>query len=336
MADFIPKDFIHLVGDEARKKGVFDLIKGFLPFFGAARAKEQRSLVGRIHAQLRQDAHAMLLQLQTLKEDLRKQLDNHEDEQLWLSFEAVLNPLLREYHLIERQLNNPSEEQQKHEHNIKCVNDWIDRAKIWVSVCSKPANRESMIQAVIDNTHHLLDAILDRDLKMLQDYKEHELKLLGLGEEAYAVVRNHLDRDLSPYIHGLLQIKRDKKRIFELHKLMEWKLQADEERSHLFNAALQKIDSIVNKAMPFAPLEDDQEHLKDLINRVSYLENESQVLLAQLDNDEKPVLDTFKASITLFEEEVLQVHHDLRLTPELIDRVQCIIQELAILRGKLS
>jgi len=336
MADFIPKDFIHLVGDEARKKGVFDLIKGFLPFFGATRAKEQRSLVGRIHAQLKEDAHAMLLQLQTLKEDLRKQLDNYEDGQLWLSFEAVLNPLMREYHLIERQLNNPSEEKLQHEHNVKCVNEWIDRAKIWVSVCSKPANRESMIQAVIDNTHLLLDTILDRDLKMIQDYKVHELQLLGLGEGAYAVVRNHLDRDLTPYIHGLQQLKRNKKRIFELQKLMQWKLQADEERSHLFNAALQKIDSIVNAAMPFTPLEEDQEHLKDLINRVSYLEDESQVLLAQLDNGEKPVPDIFKASLTHFEEEVLQVHHDLRLTPELIERVQCIIQELANMRGKLG
>lgn len=334
MADFIPKDFIHLVGDEARRKGVFNLIKGFLPFFGAAR-EEQRSLAGRIHAQLKQNAHAMLLQLQILKEDLRQQLNNDGDEQLWQSFEAVLNPLLREYHLIERQLNNPSEEKQ--EQHVKCVNDWIDRAKIWVLICSKPANRESMVQAVIDNTHQLIDAILDRDLKTIHDYKEHELQLLGLGEEACAVVRNRLDRDLAPIIHGLLQVKGNKKRIIELPKLMQWKMQADEERSLLFNTALQKIDSIVNEAMPLAPLEEDQEHLKDLISRVTYLENESQLLLSQLDNvGEKSSQNIFQASLALFEDEVHQVHHDLRLTPELIERVQCLITELAILRGRMK
>lgn len=329
MADFIPKDFIHLVGDEARKKGVFDLIKGFLPFFGAAR-EEQRSLTGRIHAQLKQDAEAMLLQLKTLKEDLRKQFDNEEDCHLWQSFEAVLNPLLREYHLIERQLNDPSDD--KHEHKVRYINDWIDRAKIWVLICSKPANRESMIQAVIEHTHRLLDTILDRDLKMIQDYKEHELQLLGLGEEACGVVRNRLDRDLSPIIHGLLQIKGNRKRIFELQTLMQWKLQTDEERSHLFNTALQKVDSIVNTAMPFTPLEEEQEHLKDLINRIIYLENESQLLLAQLDNNAEQSQNMFQASLALFEEAVHQVHHDLRLTPELIERVQYLIQQLAILR----
>lgn len=329
MADFIPKDFIHFAGDEARNRGVFNLIKGFLPFFGAER-EEQRSLAGRIHAQLKQDAEATLVQLKALKEDLRKQLDKDGDAQLWQSFEAVLNPLLREYRLIERQLNDPFDDKQ--EHKVKYINDWIDRAKIWVLICSKPPNRESMIQAVIEHAHRLLDTILDRDLKMIQDYKEHELQLLGLGEEACAVVRNRLDRDLAPIIHGLLQIKANRKRIFELQTLMEWKVKTDEERSHLFNTALQKIDSIVTTAMPYTPLDEDQEHLKDLINRIAYLENESQLLLAQLDNDGEGSQEIFQASLALFEESVHQVHHDLRLTPEMIERVQHLIQQLALMR----
>src|SRR5262249_29496136 len=159
------------------------------------------------------------------------------------------------------------------------------------------ANRESMVQAVIEHTHRLLDTILDRDLKMIHDYKEHELQLLGLGDEACAVVRNRLDRDLAPIIHGLLQIKGNRKRIFELQTLMQWKVQTDEERSHLFNTALQKIDSVVNTAMPFTPLEEDQEHLKDLINRITYLENESQLMLAQLDNNGERSQHIFQASL---------------------------------------
>ena len=336
---FIPKEVSHLIGQDAKQKGVLGLIKGFLPFFGVSREQEQRSLVGRIHAQLQKDAHAMLIQLQTLKESLQKELDNEDDGQLWSSFEAVINPLLREYRLIERQLIQPTDGEQENDNKIKNVNQWIDRAKLWVSLCSKPTDRCNMIQAVIDHTLHVLDMVIDRDLKTLDDYKEHELQLLGLGEEAYAVVRNRLDRDLAPYIDGLHQLKNQKPVDIELQTLVRWKVHADEERNHLFNAALQMIDNIVNAAIPFAPLEEEQEHLKDLIYRISYLENESQMLLSQLDNRDQGEFmqrEMFETSLAFFEEEVHQIHHDLRLTPELIERVQGLIQQLVILRCRFK
>ena len=248
--EFVPKEFSHLVSRDESQKGFFKLIKDFLPFFSAGRENEQRSLVGRIHAQLQSDAHAMQDQLKTLKETLRKQLDNDEDGQLWISFEAVINPLLREYCLIERQIIQPSDGDEEHQAKIQSVNQWIDRAKIWVSICSKPANRENMVQAVVEHALLVLDTILDRDLKTLSDYKEHELQQLGLGEQALAVVMNRLDQDLAPYIQGLLKIQHDKPKDIEIETLVRWKAQADEERTRLFNAALQTIDNIVNSATP--------------------------------------------------------------------------------------
>lgn len=327
--DFAPKEYSRL-----KQKGFFEFVRGFLPFV-ANRQKEQKPLAGRIQSQLQRDAHRMLLQLQELKAILRKELDNHRDEQLWLSFEAVINPLLREYRLIERQLIHPSDETFK----IQNVNSWIDRAKLWVSLCSKPTNREEMVQAVVAHTLQILDQMIDRDLKTLSDYKNHELQLLGLSEEAYSVVRHRLDQDLTPFVNGLLTLKQDIPIDMELGTLVTWKTHADEERNKLFNAALQMMDSIINKAIPFAPHEEEQEHLKDLIHRISLLENEMQVLQVQFQNSdlEDPLQKEMLVSALLFfEEQAHQIHHELRLTPELVERVQLLLQQFSQLRDDLS
>lgn len=282
--DFVPKEFTYLTKPVGKQKGIFELVKGFLSFNN--HQQDQRTLVGRIHTQLKQDAHLMLLQLQTLQITLRKELDNHHDEQLWLSFEAVINPLLKEYRLLEQQLIQPTDGDQEHHNKIKNVNNWIDRAKLWVTLCAKPADRASVVQAVVEHTLNILDRLIDRDVKTLADYKEHELSLLGLGEEAYAVVMHRLDQDMTPHIQGLLRLKQERPKDAELATLVEWKMHADEQRSHLFNSALQIIDSIINTAIPFAPIEEEHEHLKDLIHRITYLENEAQVLQVQLDNSD--------------------------------------------------
>lgn len=294
-------------------------------FFIPTREKEQRSLVGRIHAKLQKDAHAMLLQLQLLKETLRKELDQ-EETGLWSSFEAVINPLLREYRLIERQLIRPGEGDAEHQTRLSNANQWIDRAKLWVSLCSKPADRQSMIEAVVGHTLQLQDQRIDRDLKTLLDYKEHEIQLLGLGEEAMAVVRNHLDQELTPFLQGLSLLKQERPKEIALASLMAWKSHADEERTQLFDLALQKIDAIVNRANPAASHDEEQEHLKELIHQINHLENEVQFLEIQLD----------RALLDHFEEQVQQLHHDLRLTPELVERIQDLLKQLTHLRRKIN
>jgi hypothetical protein len=312
-------------------RSVFDMIREYLPFL--RNEKEQRSLVGRIHSQLQQDTHSMHQQLQTLKVTLRKELDNHHDGQLWISFESVINPLLREYRLIERQLSQPTDHSK-----VQNVNSWIDRATLWVALCSKPTDRESMVQAVVTHTLEVLDRLIDRDLKTLADYKEQELKLLGLGEEAHSVVMQRLTHDLKPYVEDLELLKRKKPKDMQLATLVDWKAHADEQRSHLFNSALQMMDAIINSATPFAPLE-EEEHLKELIHRIIYLENELQVLQVQFDNSDLGEAlqgEILQDALAFFEKEVHGVHHDLRLTPELLERVQVLIQQFAQLRYRLK
>jgi hypothetical protein len=325
--------------NEFRQRGLFDLIKRLLPFWRPEREASQRSLVGRIYAELQKDVHRMWLQLNELKSALREELNSHDEGQLWISFEAVINPLLREYRLIERELNLPSKGEEEHHSKVKNANEWIDRAKLWVALCSNSADRKSMIQAVVDHTLHILDRIIDRDLKTLVDYKEHELKLLGLSKEAFEAVNHRLDSDLAPYIDGLLIIKNEKPDNLQIASLVHWKAHVNEERNKLFDAALQMIDNVVNSVAPEIPLGEEQEHLKELIHRIAYLENEAEILTTQIDiSDLRDLVkrQMLEASLDAFEEEVHQIHHDLRLTPELIDRIQLLFQELEGMRCRFK
>lgn len=334
-SDFVPDDEL-FEREETRRKSLFDLFKDFMPFFGIG--KEQKPLIGRIHNQLQKDANLTVMQLSSLKEELRQELlKNTEDEPLWLSFEAVITPLLRQYTLIEKQLQEPLEPGEQSD-TIRSVNDWIERAKMWVTLCSKPTDRISMIEAVVQNNLAFLDCRIDRDLKTVIDYKEHELLLLGLGEEALAIVRSRLDEDLARYIQGLLDLKKQKPADLELQTLSKWRAQTNEARSELFNAALQAIDTVVNAATPTRHAE-EQEHLKELIHRIAYLENETHVLVTQLDTrdlSQEVQRQMFESALNLFEDDAHLIHHDLRLTPDLIERIQLILQLLSFLRFKLK
>lgn len=275
---FVPKDYNVLI-----EKSFYEVIKKFLPFF-RPNAEEQQSLVGRIHIELQKDAHAQLQELKLLKETMGKELNKDQDRTLWISFEGIINPLLREFSQIERQFNNPSSREEERLSHLNSINHWIDRAKLWVSLCSKPSDREKMVQAVIEHTFHILDQRIDRDLKTLTDYKEHEVQLLGLGDEAIQVMRDSLEQDLSLFVQGLLRLKEQKPQDRTLSTLIQWKTQTDEKRTLLFNAALHKIDSHVSQAiLPVLP-EEERENLKELIHQIAHLENEAQMLQVQYQN----------------------------------------------------
>src|SRR5689334_22387276 len=114
----VEKDF---VPEEEAESGIYNLFKTLLPFLSFRKSKNP-SLIGRVHAQLQADAHRTLLNLHTLKEALSKELSSYHDRELWISFEAVINPLLREYRQIEKQLAHPLEDETK----IENVTSWIE------------------------------------------------------------------------------------------------------------------------------------------------------------------------------------------------------------------
>ena len=303
----------------------YNFFKKIFPFLKTS-PKSDTILTGRIHKQLQHDAHAAIVQLKKLREILKKELEGHDDQHLWTSFEAIVNPLLREYDQLERKLFESQEPK-----DLKCYHTWIEKAKLWVSVLARPHDRESITQTVVTHTQQVSHIIIDRDLKMLEEYMINELHHLGFDQEKLSKLASQIHEEIAPHIKGLLDLKHNKPEDLTLSTLQSWKARINSERAKHYNAALHIIDDKLQVLAPASKQEEESEHLKDIFSLVIYLEAELPTFLEELekiDLDDATQLSLFADHSVYLEEQIHKLNQDLRLTPELFDRVQVMMMDL--------
>lgn len=294
------------------------------PFF--KNSSSQVSLVGRIHRQLQKDAHHIILQLRNLREVLKNELVGHDDQHLWASFEAIVNPLLREYDQLEKKLREDPQPI-----TLKSYNNWIEKAKLWVALSALPHDREGITKAVVEHTQQVSDMIIDRDIKMLEEYLLDKLQLLDPEKAKIEAVK--LQIEISPHINGLLALKHNKPNDLDIHSLQIWKTRINQERGKHYNAALQIIDLHLQDKTPLP--EEEHDHLRDIFILVDYLEEEIPTFLEELKRsnlDDKTQISLFEDHAIYLEEQIHKLNQDLRLTPELFDRVQVMMMDLSEVR----
>lgn len=312
-----------------KEKGTFfTKIKKLLPFL--EKSKKSRSpLPGRIHYQLQQDAQLIVEKLKHLREKIKNELKEKKEDQLWHLFETAMNPLLREYEKIEKKIIVGMNGHEEESSAIKSYNDWFEKAKFWVTLSSKPSDRDEIIKAVFVHTKLVLDLSIDRDLKTLREYKMHEFNALGLGEVDLANVVIQIEKRLQSHIQALHELKNSRPDDLNLDNLQEWKAQVDELRAEHYNAALHIIDDFLH---PFFPAhEQEEEHLKEIFKLVAYLEEEIPVFLKEvetLDRTDNEYYILMRDHGVYLQEETHRLNLDLRLTPELGDRVQHLTNQI--------
>jgi DNA repair exonuclease SbcCD ATPase subunit len=309
------------------KKGLLHLIKSL---WTPAESNETK-LIGRIHAELHRDAKEALDELTLLKDTLRSELES--DPALWNLVETVINPFLREFSQLDRKLKNPQETLTTHHETVKSAADWIEKAKQWAAICSRPHDREGITKAVIAHAHQVFHTLIERDLKMMFDYREHKLLALKMPPQQIRQIIQELDETLSPLNQDLQELKKTLPNSLEL--LSEWKKEADELRNKYFNQALKEIDSYMSGLGSMTPEEESQDHLTEIFQRLAILEEQIPAFqkkvgnLELIDEEEKKMM---KKAVKLCESQIHELNGDLRLTPELIDRVQIVMEKINFIK----
>lgn len=312
--------------DQPHKRGLLNLIKSL---WSPSQTSDLK-LIGRI-SELHQDARTALEQLALLKETLKEELAN-QDPTLWNLVEAVINPLLREFAQIDRKLHHPPDVQIDPQHTIRSAEDLIEKAKRWTAICSRPHDREGIAKAVVAHAIYGFSIIIDRDLKMIFDYREHKLLALQLPPQQILQVMEELDETLSPLMHDLQELKKSRPSFHHLDLLSGWKREVDQLRDQYFNQALKEIDGFITVFGSIPIEEENQEHLTDILLHLAELEErvpDFQKRLNNLDPGDEENKKAMKETLQELEVQTHQLNGDLRLTPELVDRVQVLIDQLS-------
>lgn len=237
--------------NEKPRNRILRTIISFLPFLSEKGESEKaEALAGRIYVQMRQDGSHLAAQVKDLKASLTKELKKAGEFQLLHLFESVVDPVLHEYTHIEKKINGT---QPVHDRTLDTYNNWIEKAKMWTAITTKPFNRDLLVTALL---HHIIsnsDTLIRRDVKAIQEYAIHELHQLGLSELTLTAVASLVDKEASPHIDALVQLVENKPMALTVENVDEWKRLLNERRAKHYNNALHSIDEIVESLAPPEP-----------------------------------------------------------------------------------
>lgn len=273
-------------------------------------------LAGRIQ-EMGKTADSVISQLQTIKEELKGQVD----EELFCYVEGVINPMIREFSRIKRSMNAEGDDIQQAQ-AFKRYNEWIDKAKLWVHFTSSKQSKEAISKFVITQSIRDFLDLIDRDLRLIEDYRNQAIESLRFNPTEYEAFTKRLDTILAPYLQTFSSLKEMPEKEIPLLQISIWKVNVDKRRDRFFNHILQVIDNLVNDAQPGTGTFEEYEHIIDILEQIEYLEDSIPKMIASIQK-KTDLFDTqtLLAQLLSAEEEVHKLYTDLRLPPDLADRL---------------
>lgn len=278
------------------------------------RSEPDSNLAGRIQ-EIRQTADSVNAQLQSIKKELQRQVD----DELYIYIEAIIDPLLREASRIERsmQTNQGSIQQAQ---TFKRYNEWIDKAKLWIHFASFNQSKETISKFVIKQTVKDFLDLIDRDLRLIEDYRNQAIESLSLNPNDKEAFVKRLNNILQPYQQTFKSLKELPEKEIPLKELSHWKINIDKRRDRYLNHILQVIDNLVGDTQS-NDLE-KYEHVVDLLEQIEFLEESIPKIIENI-HKKSDLFDTqtLLTQLLAAEESVHQLYTDLRLPQDLADRL---------------
>jgi hypothetical protein len=322
--------------DDGKRKATIlnrfvDRIRSTFNKFQNLEEKKTSQLQGRIQ-DLQATADTILRQLSQIKLDLKKEID----EESFVYVEDVINPIIKEVSRLDSINKDASVTHQAKA--FQRYNQWIEKAKLWVQIYSKADDRQAILQGIIQYIIDDFLEVIDRDRQVINDYQEHMLEALAVDEAEKIELAILLESRLQPYLKGLTDL-RVTPRDMPLKEIAVWKAQVDKRREKYFDAALHAVDKIINQSIPDSTGEEEHDHLVDVLTQIVYLEQQAPDLIdefylaGKLTEDQKMAILN---RMSLLEYEAHQLNLDLRLTPDLIDRLQGVLDMLSQLKRKMN
>jgi len=305
-------------------------IQKSLQFFQKKSTNDPK-LAGRIY-ELNRTSKEVLSGLLTIRSDLAIQVD----PELFNHVEAVIDPLIKDIKRIQKIMeeeSNPALQIQV----FKRYTASIEKANSWIQIKHNGNDKESIEKAVVNHILNEFFERIERDLQVINDYQQHMLENLPLDEEERGRLWIELENKIGSYIKSLLALKRAPNPL-SIQRLAQWKRNVDQRREKYFDGALHAIDNLVSSYSPESP-EEEHDHLVDIFTRMAALEEELTsfwTAIGTIDLKDIETITMCEERLTACEDEVSHLNLDLRLTPELIDRLQALIDTLTTIRFRLN
>lgn len=301
-------------------------------FKGSVEPKEEHPLSGRI-SELHSSATDSLVALLNFKENIKKDVD----PQLYAFICSIIDPIIKEVTRIQESIDRDTNTAQK----VKSFNryvDWIEKAHEWVEIGQQHAEKETINQAVINQTVKDFQAKIDRDIRLVQDYLGHAMDGFDLPEPLKNELKEKLMPELLPSLIELQALRQPSGEL-TLDEFIAWRSFADEARENLHDRALHIIDTFSKEFLPSPSREIETGLALEGMTRLNFVESQISEISLELEGD--PPIEEFQRKNYLermnkLTDVIHEFNGNLLLSHEQHDRLQQSIDILASLRDRLS
>lgn len=285
----------------------------------------QSKLAGRVH-ELTQNTDEVLKRLDNIKEELRTQIDGD----LYKYVESAIDPMSRDVKRIQKLMEKKGSPLHQAA-AFKKYNEWIEKAKLWVGLESRIHDKKAVIEAIIKHTFAESDELIDHDLQVIREYEAQIVANLPISDEERNSITHLINLKLQPHIQALAHLKHKPPRI-ELGKVTHWRSEVDRKRNMHHDDALHDIDEVIQEVAPTASNDSENEHILEVFEQVVTLEEDIPKFIKEyevIDPKDEDIKNLFQARLKTFLQEIHQLSLDLRLTPQLYERLQ-VLQDLLV------
>lgn len=262
-------------------------------------------------------AHEVISQLQSAKEDLKHEVDS----EVFHYVERVIDPMMKGVNRIQK-ITEIQDSEAEQNNVLEKYDQWISQAKQWVGVLHEKQTK--IKEAILQHFAQLSSERINRDLRVIEDYKNHRLAELILNENEKSELSSRIDKALDKFLNPLKEMRK-----YQPESLTFEQVDAQQEivalkRETYSNQALYAVDSVIYE-VKFTNEANLLERENLLVNfrEIENLEETLPNLLIEMKNGISNPIERHRLQKKLFslEDEASELEDKIKLTPELTDRL---------------
>lgn len=275
--------------------------------------------------EVQRNAHEVLAELKAIKEDLRHSIDG----KLFTYVEDVVDPIAAKIKTVTQNI--------QHVEQANAFDQWINKkVKPLMELLSSSNldDKSAISNAVMKHVVETNSKQIETDIRIIKCDQEHKLNGLGLDEGEKTIYLSKVEDALSGLIRQWRRLEEPPKNL-TLERLRTWKSSVDNKRNDYHHMALEIIDRIIPESME---PEEVHEHLVRNFQQIEELEVEIPSLIEEISQEGLGLDNIFRFNkrLALLVEKARDLELDLRLTPELEERLKVVKKKLKFISKELD
>lgn len=248
----------------------------------------------------------------------KQEMATNVDPDLYSQIETVIDPIIWEVRQLQRALD-------KSEMTLNKYYSWIQKATLWVNLCSRFTEKQAIKEALITHFTRESYQVIEGDIKVISDYLNDALGSIDINDHERRELEEGVGKEVAPFISALEELKAPPEKL-TLEKVNTWRKRVDFQREKHFNNALHAIDEILEMMAT-----------KEISYQVPHLRSEVEALLhiLQLEMEDEDRRIAFELHLSKLEKDLDRMDDEAHHRPESQDRLKKIRRQIDDLRNEI-